>query len=211
MRRTAAAGEPEGMTEYFHGRPVRPVRPARRRRRSGLVLAAAAVVAALVWFLLGDTSGAAESATPTPAGPPARTADQPERSTAKDLARSGLDRELAARFVRAQRAAADDGVELTLTSGKRSAAEQQALVDDAVKRYGSVTEAHRWVLPPDASSHVKGLAVDVGPTSGARWLGEHGLDFGLCRVYANEVWHFEKLLRGRETCPAMHPDSSSGW
>ena len=49
------------------------------------------------------------------------------------------------------------------------------------------------------------------PTEGALWLGEHGLDFGLCRTYANEVWHFEPLPKGATTCAPMLPDSSSGW
>ena len=122
-----------------------------------------------------------------------------------------MDRELARRFTAAQAAAADDGVDLTLTSGRRTAKEQRAIVAAAVKRYGSATEAHRWVLPPTSSAHVKGLALDVGPTAGAVWLGDHGLEFGLCRTYANEVWHFEKLPAGHDECAPMHPDSSWGW
>ena len=180
-------GDAGAMTEYFHGRPVR---VARHRRRSWWLIAAVAVAATLVGLHVADTSGAAETGDP---------------------ALAGVDDELAARFVRAQSAGADAGVELTLTSGKRSEAEQQALVDAAVERYGSKAEAHRWVLPPDSSAHVQGLAVDVGPAAGARWLGKHGLDFGLCRAYANEAWHFEKLPEGRDTCPKMHEDSSSGW
>ena len=122
-----------------------------------------------------------------------------------------LDPELARRFAAAQAAAAKDGVELTLTSGWRSADEQQALVDDAIERYGSEQEAHRWVLPPETSGHVRGTAIDVGPTDGALWLGEHGVELGLCRAYANELWHFEMLADDAVECPAMHPDSSSGW
>jgi zinc D-Ala-D-Ala carboxypeptidase len=186
MCRPMDVGEAEAMTEYFHGRPVRVA----RRRRSPLVIAVVALAATLVWLYLADASSAVGN------GDPALT---------------GLDGELATRFVEAQEAAAGAGVELTLTSGKRSAAEQQALVDAALKRYGSKAEAHRWVLPADSSAHVKGLALDVGPTAGARWLGKHGLEFGLCRTYANEVWHFEKLPEGRDTCPKQHDDSSWGW
>lgn len=123
----------------------------------------------------------------------------------------GLDPELARRFEAAQEAAARDGVELTLTSGWRSAQEQQELVDAAVARYGSLEEAHRWVLPPGASAHVQGLAVDVGPTAGALWLEQHGVELGLCRAYANEAWHFEMLPAGATACPPMHADSSGGW
>jgi zinc D-Ala-D-Ala carboxypeptidase len=123
----------------------------------------------------------------------------------------GLDPELERRFAAAQAAAAADGVALTLTSGWRSAAEQQVLVDDAVERYGSVGEARRWVLPPESSAHVQGTAVDVGPTEGALWLGEHGFELGLCRTYLNEMWHFELLPDGADRCPDPHLDSSGGW
>ena len=127
------------------------------------------------------------------------------------LVATGLDPTLARRVARAQAAAEADGVVLSVTSGKRTAQEQEGLVADAIKRYGSKREASRWVLPPESSAHVQGLAVDVGPTEGALWLGEHGLDFGLCRTYANEVWHFEPLPKGATTCAPMLPDSSSGW
>jgi len=122
-----------------------------------------------------------------------------------------LDPELARRFANAQVAAAADGVDLTLTSGWRSAAEQQALVDKAITRYGSEAKAHSWVLPPETSEHVKGLAIDVGPTAGASWLGAHARAFGLCRTYANEMWHFEKLAEGARACPDPHADASWGW
>ncbi|WP_315093112.1 M15 family metallopeptidase, partial [uncultured Cellulomonas sp.] len=122
-----------------------------------------------------------------------------------------LDPEVERRFAAAQAAAAAEGVPLTMTSGWRSAAEQQDLVDDAVERYGSLEEARRWVLPPETSAHVDGTAVDVGPTDGALWLGEHGFEHGLCRTYANEIWHFELLADGADRCPDLQADSSSGW
>ncbi len=124
---------------------------------------------------------------------------------------TALDAELASRFAAAQQAAAADGVELAITSGWRSASEQQRLVDEALARYGDPAEAHRWVLPPGTSAHVQGLAIDVGGTAGAYWLTEHGEAFGLCRRYQNEVWHFEKLPDGAAGCPPLEPDSSGGW
>ncbi|WP_028051245.1 M15 family metallopeptidase [Cellulomonas sp. URHD0024] len=138
--------------------------------------------------------------------PPSADAGQKPTTT-----EDGVDAELAARFAAAQDAASKDGVVLTITSGRRSVAEQQRLVDEAVTKHGSAQEAHRWVLPPESSPHVQGLALDVGPTAGALWLGQHGVEFGLCRTYANEVWHFEKLPDGLTQCPQMHPDSSWGW
>ena len=97
----------------------------------------------------------------------------------------------------ARQDAAAAGVELRITSGWRSAREQQRLVDEAITRFGSAEAAHRWVLPPERSAHVAGLAIDVGPAAGARWLEERGSAYGLCRVYLNEPWHFEPLVAAR--------------
>lgn len=124
---------------------------------------------------------------------------------------TGLDPELQRRFDAAQAGAAADGIELSITSGWRSADEQQRIVDQTVEKYGSAEEAHKWVLPPEQSAHVAGLAIDVGATEGAYWLTEHGLEYGLCRTYVNEVWHFEPLAAGATQCPEPHEDSSWGW
>lgn len=83
------------------------------------------------------------------------------------------------------------GIVIGLTSGARSAAEQQRLFDDAVRRYGSESAARQWVLPPAESRHVQGRALDVRPFEGAQWLAAHGHRYGLYRTYANEWWHFE--------------------
>ena len=128
-----------------------------------------------------------------------------------DAPATALDPELARRVEAAAADAAAAGVSLTITSGWRSASDQQALVEQMVVRYGSEQEAHRWVLPPATSAHVQGLAVDVGGTEGALWLSEHGAAYGLCRTYENEVWHFEPVIAPGGTCPPMHPDSSWGW
>ncbi|WP_421742399.1 M15 family metallopeptidase [Cellulomonas sp.] len=163
-----------------------------RRRRARWAVASAVVVVCVAVVGLVHALGSAATPGPTPTA-------------------QGLSPELEQRFAAAQEAAELAGVPLTLTSGWRSAAEQQALVDDAVERYGSIEEARRWVLPPESSAHVQGTAIDVGPTDGALWLGEHGFELGLCRTYANEIWHFELLDDGATTCPELHPDSSSGW
>jgi zinc D-Ala-D-Ala carboxypeptidase len=106
-------------------------------------------------------------------------------------------------------AAAADGVELHVTSGWRSPAEQQRLFDEAVRTYGSPEAASHWVLPPDQSEHVRGEAVDVGPRSGAKWLERHGVAFGLCRRYDNEWWHFELLAPANGgVCPARAAHAS---
>ena len=120
-----------------------------------------------------------------------------------------LDADLERRFEAARQQAAAAAVELRITSGWRSPAEQQRLVDDAIARYGSAEAAHRWVLPPERSAHVAGLAIDVGPAEGAQWLEEHGATYGLCRVYLNEPWHFEPLVPPGAPCPELRPDAGS--
>lgn len=119
-----------------------------------------------------------------------------------------LDPALERAVERAIRAAERDGVELRVTSGLRSASEQDELWRAALDEHGSTVEASRWVLPPELSAHVQGLAVDVGPHEGAAWLGEHGARWGLCQVFANEPWHFERLTSKNGTCPALLPDAS---
>jgi D-alanyl-D-alanine carboxypeptidase len=110
---------------------------------------------------------------------------------------------------RAATAAADDGIEVEVTSGWRSRAFQQQLLDEAVARYGSAGEAARWVATPDTSAHVSGEAVDVGPTDAAYWMSLHGPSFGLCQVYANEIWHYELLAGPDGTCPQLRADNAS--
>jgi hypothetical protein len=56
--------------------------------------------------------------------------------------------------------------------------------------------------------HVTGKAVDVGPTDAAYWLAQHGARYGLCQIYANEIWHFERVIEPGETCPEQLPDAS---
>lgn len=120
------------------------------------------------------------------------------RYPSEDL--SGLTPGTRAAFVAARCAALWHDAELIgLTSGHRLYAEQRELFEDAVRGYGSVSEARRWVLPPEESSHVAGRAMDVRPTEGARWLELHGDQFGLYRTYANEWWHFEYWPEFRNT------------
>jgi len=188
--------------------PLRPRTPLRhvphpRRRRRGR--AAVLVVAAATVGVLGAVVLDAVRAVPEND----RASAVPTGATTTPA--TGLDPELERRFEDARTAAAADGVELTLTSGWRTPAEQQELVDAALRRYGSAEEAHRWVLPPETSEHVAGLAIDVGPTDGALWLEQHGADLGLCRTYANELWHFEAVIEPGGTCPPMHDDASHGW
>ena len=187
-----------------------PERAVRGPRRTALLVAVpvAVVVLGLAAVALG-VSGRSDA--PRGAGTGSGAASAPQDAGVTEPPVTGLDAELERRFALAVEAAAADGVVLTLTSGWRSAEDQAGLVESAVERYGSLDEARRWVLPPERSAHVAGLAIDVGPTDGALWLEQHGADHGLCRVYANELWHFEPVVEPGGVCPALLDDSSSGW
>ncbi len=156
----------------------------------------------------GEAPGAAEppsvdapdAATTTSTRPP------PQRqTTASHPAATGLNPDLTAAFSRARAVAAERGVSLALRSGYRSAEVQQRMYDAAVRRYGSAARAQRWVLPPEKSAHVHGNAIDVRPRSGAAWLERNGAQFGLCRRYDNEWWHFELRTTPGQPCPPREP------
>jgi hypothetical protein len=120
---------------------------------------------------------------------------------------ANLDPDLLAALRAAATAAAGDGVAVYVDSGWRSREYQQQLFNEAVSKYGSVDAAARWVASPNTSAHVSGDAVDIGHTSAAGWLSEHGAQYGLCQIYGNEPWHYE--LRPEATdhgCPAMYAD-----
>lgn len=122
-----------------------------------------------------------------------------------------LDPQLHARFKAAQAKAAAEGVKIYITSGFRSYARQKALFDVALKKYGNYKRAARWVSPPEISHHPQGLAIDVNypnDRKGAAWLEKYGSEFGLCRVFENEWWHFEPNIGPGWRCPKMFKDAS---
>jgi hypothetical protein len=100
-----------------------------------------------------------------------------------------------------------DGVEIHVNSGWRSVAYQRELLDKAVDKYGSRTQASRWVATPSTSPHVSGEAVDVGGDDAATWLSMHGSEYGLCQIYGNVPWHYELRFDAMDDgCPAMYSD-----
>lgn len=117
-----------------------------------------------------------------------------------------LDPRLLAALRRAATAAAADGIVFVVDSGWRSPAYQERLLQDAVSKYGSEEEASRWVAKPTTSAHVSGDAVDVGHAA-SEWLSEHGAEYGLCRIYGNESWHYELRPEAiRRGCPPTYAD-----
>jgi D-alanyl-D-alanine carboxypeptidase len=95
------------------------------------------------------------------------------------------------------------GITMTITSGWRSPEFQQRLLDDAITTYGSFGAARQYVQTPEASKHVVGAAVDVGGVGADQWLIANGSRFGLCQIYANELWHFELATDAAGICPPL--------
>ena len=119
-----------------------------------------------------------------------------------------LDPALLIAVQQATTAAAADGITMTITSGWRSPAFQQELLDDAVATYGSLAAARQYVQTPERSRHVLGRAVDMGGVGADRWLIANGARFGLCQVYANELWHFELATDAAGICPPLLPNAA---
>lgn len=108
----------------------------------------------------------------------------------------------------AARHAQGSGIALQITSGWRSKGFQQRLFDDAVRTYGSVARAAEFVASPDVSKHVLGEAVDVAPPAADDWLTKNGAQFGLCQIYANEIWHFERVADAQSHCPPLRANAA---
>jgi hypothetical protein len=168
----------------------------------------------LVAALAASGCGTAEPTDSAPAGRLQLRAisDHPVRSGPLDTSQetvSRLDPHLLDALQAAARDAQHDGVAMVVTSGWRSRAHQGRLLADAVREYGSEEDARRYVATPDTSAHVTGDAVDIGPTDADDWLIRHGSDYGLCQVFANEIWHFELATDPGGRCPELLPDGSS--
>jgi D-alanyl-D-alanine carboxypeptidase len=188
-------------------RACRPLTP-----RLGLVVVAAAIIGALVYqsasssapsfseVLRGDRGGtAAEAGGALPDGVTVFDDEYPGVAN--------LDPDLLQALREAATDAADDGIELYVNSGWRSREYQNQLLREAVSKYGSKEEAARWVATADTSPHVSGDAVDIGSFDARAWLSEHGVEYGLCRIYGNEPWHYEVRSQAIDHgCPATYAD-----
>jgi len=183
-----------------------------------LVLVAATAIA-VAFGLLGPSDRPGQATTladhSVPLDPPADAGDGslPNGGTltpfdAQHSAIGRLDPALLSAIQSAATAAAADGITMTITSGWRSAEFQQRLLDDAARTYGSLAAARQYVQTPALSKHVTGEAVDVGGAGADQWLIAHGSRFGLCRIYANELWHFELATNEMGNCPALLPNAA---
>ena len=95
---------------------------------------------------------------------------------------------------------------LGIYSGYRSVERQTELWNAAVKKYGSVSAARKWVAPPPGvegstgSQHNHGKAADLGyngqslknaPPHVVKWLHDNAGQYGLKFPLSNENWHIE--------------------
>ena len=201
-----------------HSRTARPTTRQIRLRRigaAGLLVLLTAIPPAL-GYQFKAFSRASASSTAAPIDLPPREhgalgeADGavPAGTTVLDDAVPGvanLDAALLGALRRAASDAADDGVELSVDSGWRSAAYQERLLQEAISEYGSEQEAARWVATPKTSAHVSGDAVDIAPLAARSWLSKHGARYGLCQIYRNEPWHYELRPKAIDRgCPSMY-------
>jgi len=120
---------------------------------------------------------------------------------------SAIHPHLRSRFLAAQTTAANLGFKISVRSGWRSWETQSRLYQNALAKYGAARIASRWVLPPEKSMHVWGVALDVqfGSTAAQNWFRWNSNHFGLCRPYKNEWWHYEPVISPGDKCPPMQP------
>jgi len=175
---------------------------------TALVLASAGIGAASP---AAADSGTGTGISPSVADTSGGSLPDGERVSPFDLsspAVNRLDPALLDAIERAADSAATQGITIGLTSGWRSPEFQQQLFDDAVVQYGSAEIASQYVASPQVSKHVSGRAVDIGPAAADDWLIRNGAAFGLCQIYANEVWHFELASDYGGTCPPLRPNAA---
>jgi D-alanyl-D-alanine carboxypeptidase len=176
-----------------------------------------AVIAAIAAVLAGQPPASSRSTATSPAEVPrsehrGALADGavPDGTTVFDDDVPGvarLDPALLSALRHAATDAAVNGVRFVVDSGWRSPRYQEHLLREAISKYGSEAEAARWVATPKTSAHVKGDAVDIGPSGAAAWLSEHGAAYDLCQIYANEPWHFELRPEASDHgCPPLYAD-----
>jgi len=206
-----------------------PARTARRRSRSTVLAALVVVSAALIgvlgyqsWPVSSSSATSPVAAEPLPSrpheslhgDPPGALGEAdgvvPDGVTVFDddyPAVAKLDPALLRALRQAATDAAGHGVDFYVDSGWRSPKYQEQLLEQAISEYGSREAAARWVATPETSAHVSGDAIDIGPSDATAWLSKHGARYGLCQIYRNEPWHYERRPEAVDHgCPPMYAD-----
>lgn len=93
------------------------------------------------------------------------------------------------------------GMNIQIGSGYRSVQRQKELWESALGRYGSPSEARRWVAPPGRSRHNFGTAADLwvngrklgepGTERETQWAHANASKYGLGFRMGHEPWHIE--------------------
>ena len=202
--------------------PVPPVvDPSARESRRRRSLVASVVVLALVCAVLGGfallrpgASGspvAGSDPAPSRPGPDDGYIAQGDSVSPFDEslpAISRLDPGLRSAVQQAAHAAKVDGYTFVITSGWRSHGYQKWLLDQAVRDVGEKAARAR-VAMPGTSAHETGAAVDIGYTDADSWMMQHGSDYGLCQIYTNEMWHYERATTPGGECPPQYAGAES--
>jgi hypothetical protein len=110
----------------------------------------------------------------------------PPSNTGSTVERQGkpIGGHIAKQFDSMVAAAKQDGVNITITSGKRSRAEQERLY--AAYKNGTGNLAAK----PGTSNHESGDALDLGPPSAYGWLKQNAGRFGFKNTIPSEPWHW---------------------
>ncbi|HEX2234360.1 MAG TPA: transglycosylase SLT domain-containing protein [Thermoleophilaceae bacterium] len=111
--------------------------------------------------------------------------------------------DVAIAFDRMAAAAARAGVQLSVTSGYRSDAEQARLF--------AANPNPRWVAPPGTSLHRYGTELDLGPPAAYGWLAANAGRFGFIKRYSWEPWHFGFGADPRDDRPGAARHDPSSW
>jgi soluble lytic murein transglycosylase-like protein len=109
--------------------------------------------------------------------------------------------DVALAFDRMERAAREDAVALSITSGFRSDAEQAVLF--------ARNPDPKWVARPGTSLHRMGTELDLGPPSAYGWLAANATRFHFVQRYAWEAWHYGFTLNARSSPPRAASDDGA--
>jgi len=112
--------------------------------------------------------------------------------------------DVARAFDRLAAAARGDGVDVLVSSGFRSDAEQAVL--------WARNPDPRWVAPPGRSLHRYGTELDLGPPAAYAWLRANARRFHFVQRYSWEPWHFGFVLNARSAprAPAAEGSATAG-